>query len=79
LIAQGENVKFVSRMLGHADAATTLRVYAHAFDRAEQAARAAARLERSFGTVVEHSHAFSPVPAPDAGSAEVVEVQALCA
>ena len=29
LLAQGENLKLISRRLGHADEATTLRVYAH--------------------------------------------------
>src|SRR5262245_59180110 len=43
LIGEGLNVVYVSRQLGHADPAITLRVYAHLFDRerhAEQARRA---------------------------------------
>jgi integrase len=49
LIAQGSNVVFVSRQLGHGDASITLKVYAHLFDAAEHAQRASAELEASFG------------------------------
>ncbi len=52
LIAQGEDVGYVSRTLGHASAATTLRVYAHAFDHARHATAASARLEATFGAIV---------------------------
>ena len=53
LIAGGGNVVFVSRQLGHADAAITLRVYAHLFDRAEHAQRTRDALEASFGTMLD--------------------------
>ena len=45
LIAQGLNVVFVSRQLGHATPAITLTVYAHLFDHAHhaQAARSASK------------------------------------
>jgi len=49
LVAEGLNVVFVSRQLGHASPDITLRVYAHLFDRAEHASRASAALEASFG------------------------------
>ena len=49
LIAQGTNVVFVSRSLGHASPDITLRVYAHLFDSAEHAERTSAILEASFG------------------------------
>jgi len=52
LIAQGANVVYVSRQLGHASPDITLRVYAHLFDRAEHAQRASDALEASFGAMV---------------------------
>jgi len=52
LIAQGVNVAFVSRQLGHASITTTLNVYAHLFDHAEHAASVIGRLEDSFGDVL---------------------------
>jgi integrase len=48
LIAQGANVVFVSRQLGHASPNTTLGVYAHLFDRAEHAKRTSDLLEANF-------------------------------
>jgi integrase len=45
LIAQGLDVVFVSRQLGHAKVATTLNVYAHEFARREHAERAREALE----------------------------------
>lgn len=55
LIAEGLNVVFVSRQLGHADPAITLRVYAHLFDQAEHAQRARDALEAGFGKLMESS------------------------
>ncbi len=52
LIAQGENVVYVSRQLGHASTSVTLDVYAHLFDRAAQGRRSVERLEEAFGHVV---------------------------
>lgn len=49
LIAQGANVVFVSRQLGHASADITLKRYAHLFDGAEHADRMSAALEAGFG------------------------------
>jgi hypothetical protein len=40
LVAQGANVVFLSRQLGHASPDITLKVYAHLFDAAEHAQRA---------------------------------------
>jgi integrase len=59
LIAEGLNVVYVSRQLGHASADITLRVYAHLFDRAEHAQRASAALEAGFGSILE-THATHP-------------------
>jgi integrase len=52
LIAQGANVVFVSRQLGHASPNTTLGFYAHLFDRAEHAKRTSDLLEASFAHVL---------------------------
>jgi integrase len=49
LVAEGLNVVFVSRQLGHASPDITLRVYAHLFDRAEHGKRASDALEAGFG------------------------------
>lgn len=49
LVAEGLNVVYVSRQLGHASPDITLRIYAHLFDRAEHAQRASAALEAGFG------------------------------
>jgi integrase len=48
LIAQGLNVVFVSRQLGHASSSFTLDVYGGLFDRAEHARRATEGLEAAF-------------------------------
>lgn len=52
LVAQGENVVYVSRQLGHASVKQTLDTYAHLIDRAEHAQRASDRLETSFGGIL---------------------------
>ena len=52
LIAQGLNVVFVSRQLGHASPSFTLDVYGGLFDRAEHARRATEALEADFGELL---------------------------
>ena len=52
LIGGGANVVFVSRQLGHGSSDITLRVYAHLFDRAEQAQRTREVLEAQLGDAV---------------------------
>ena len=52
LIAQGANVVFVSRQLGHASPTITLDVYGHLFDHAEHAQRARDALQQQFGGVL---------------------------
>ena len=52
LIANGLNVVFVSRQLGHANANITLEVYAHLFARADHADSARAALEASYAAVL---------------------------
>jgi integrase len=56
LVAQGHNVVFVSRQLGHASPTITLGVYAHLFDRAEHGQRARIALEAAFGSVLEGAY-----------------------
>ncbi len=45
LIAEGLNVVFVSRQMGHASPDITLRVYAHVWDSVEHAGKASAALD----------------------------------
>jgi integrase len=52
LIDQGHDVVFVSRQLGHANPAITLKVYAHLFDAERHADRAREQLEADYGALV---------------------------
>ena len=52
LIAQGHGPVFVSRQLGHANAAITLKVYAHLFDAERHADKARAKLEADYGALL---------------------------
>jgi integrase len=52
LIAQGHDPVFVSRQLGHTNAAITLKVYAHLFDGERHAALARERLEEAYGELL---------------------------
>jgi integrase len=52
LIAEGLNIVFVSRQLGHASPSFTLNVYSHLFDRAEHSRRATNALEASFASTL---------------------------
>ena len=52
LIAQGLDIVFISRQLGHASPATTLRIYAHLIDQAKHAVRMRNALSDRFGTLV---------------------------
>ena len=52
LIAQGANIVYVSRQLGHGSSDITLRCYSHLFDRAEHAARTRDALEQTFGALL---------------------------
>ena len=62
LIAQGVNVAFASRQLGHASVSTTLNVYTHLFDHAEHAATVMERLEGRFGSVLTPAEVSPPPP-----------------
>lgn len=52
VVAEGMNVVFVSRQLGHANPTITLGVYAHLFERADHAAAAREALEASYAETV---------------------------
>jgi Phage integrase family len=52
LIANGLNVVYVSRQLGHANPSFTLEVYAHLFDRADDAATARDALDSSYAAMI---------------------------
>jgi integrase len=52
LVAQGLNVVFISRQLGHASSSFTLDVYSHLFDRAQHARQASDQLEAAFGEML---------------------------
>jgi integrase len=51
LIAEGLNVVFVSRQLGHANPSITLGVYAHLFQRADHADTARDALDASHAAI----------------------------
>lgn len=57
LIAQGHDVVFVSRQLGHANAAITPTVYAHWFDAARHAEAARQRLSEDYRDVLRRREA----------------------
>ena len=52
LIAQGLNIVFVSRQLGHSSPRFTLDIYGGLFDRAEHSRRASDGLEAAFSHVL---------------------------
>jgi integrase len=52
LIDQGRDPVFVSRQLGHANPAITLRVYAHLFDAARHAREARVELDAEYGNLL---------------------------
>jgi integrase len=53
LIAQGLDVVFISRQLGHSSPATTLRVYAHLFDKANHADGMRQVMSAQFGGILD--------------------------
>jgi integrase len=70
LIAQGADVVFVSRQLGHADPAITLRVYADEFAKRDHAERTRALLDAAVGTSLETIGGEPRQIAPTATEAE---------
>jgi integrase len=53
LIGEGASVPYVSGVLGHANRAITLAIYAHEFGRAEHADRTRERIEHAFSAMLE--------------------------
>jgi integrase len=53
LLAQGENVVFVSGQLGHKDPRITLGIYSHEFNQDAQLEQARTRLDAEHGTALE--------------------------
>lgn len=68
LIAQGRDPVFVSRQLGHTNAAITLRVYAHLFDAERHAREAREGLEGEYGALVSERRAPGTDGSPNAPS-----------
>ena len=60
LIAQGRDPVFVSRQLGHTNAAITLRVYAHLFDAERHAREAREGLESEYGAFFDQGSSTHP-------------------
>ncbi len=78
LIGAGQDVVFVSRQLGHANPAITLRVYAHEFGRREHGERARVALEAAHSAMTARSRALGSLTVmlralknPDGGTAGV--------
>lgn len=53
LIAEGLNVAYIARQLGHASPSTTLNVYAHVFQGVEHEAKMRSALEDGFGSILD--------------------------
>jgi len=53
LIAQGRDVAWVSKQLGHTRSSVTLDIYSHLFNPTEQAERSREAMEASFGSILE--------------------------
>ena len=52
LISQGASIAYLSRVLGHANPAITLAIYAHQYAQAEHAAQTRQRMEDAFGSLL---------------------------
>ena len=52
LVAEGASIPYLSRVLGHANPAITLSIYAHEFAGAEHADRTRERMEAAFGDLI---------------------------
>ena len=81
LIADGMDVVFVSRMLGHADPSITLSIYAHLWDAHRHGESLAEKLESGYGALVgklmENRNGPQPPATASNRNAEVVDLQAL--
>ena len=71
LIAEGASVAYVSRLLGHANPAITLSIYAHEFARAEHADRTRDAMEAAFGELLRLAFRSGVVQALTEGQSQV--------
>jgi integrase len=74
LIAQGLDVVYVSRTLGHADPSITLKRYAHLWDATAHSERARAAQDAALGNVLETSGGDTRQHRPAAASAKPLEL-----
>jgi integrase len=77
LIAEGCDVVFVSRQLGHANPSITLSIYAHEFSQLQHAEKTRDALQASFGTLVEHAAGEGRLLAAGAAPVEVAPLPEL--
>jgi integrase len=75
LLAQGENVVFVSGQLGHADPKITLGIYAHEFNQEAQLEQARRRLDAEHGTALEHAIGDGRQPAANVEAENVLAMR----
>ena len=72
LVAEGRDVVYVARQLGHADPNVTLRTYAKLFDRQRHEDETRAGLEARYGSALEALAQSDEVPAVPAHRRKVV-------
>jgi integrase len=77
LIAEGADVVHISRQLGHADPAITLRVYADEFAAARHAERTRALLDAALGNVLETTGGQKPPQRTEAERAEMAHLHVI--
>ena len=75
LLAQGENVVFVSGQLGHKDPRITLGIYAHEFNQDEQLEQARAPLDAQHGTSLETALGDAPPVAATGNGADAAPLR----
>jgi integrase len=74
LIAQGWDIEEVSARLGHANVATTQRIYVHQFDAAKRSPERRSRLASLYGSAMEASDGSSGQQTAPAAGAAVVQL-----
>lgn len=75
LIAEGLNVVYVSRQLGHANPSITLTVYGHEFGRTEHAERARSAMDAALGNKWATSDGKQAESGPPEHGAEVAQLR----
>jgi integrase len=74
MIAEGADVGYVSRILGHSNPAITLSIYAHQFAAAEHGDRMRERMEASFGAIHGNPVETAPRKRPKAPTSKTAKV-----